>query len=56
MRNLDHAGAAGELLDQRVGGGAIVRIEIGVPFIEQIDRRIGVGDDLLQRTKLALAG
>ena len=46
MRNLDDAGAAGKLFDQRIGGGAIVRIEIGIPFVEQIDRRVGVVDDL----------
>ena len=56
VRNLDHPGAPGKLLDQRVGGGAVVGIEIGVPFVEQIDRRVGVADDLPQRAQLPLAG
>ena len=48
VRNLDHAGAPRKLLDQRIGGGAVVRVEVGVPFVEQIDRRVGVAHDFLQ--------
>src|SRR5947209_14977535 len=56
MRNLDHPRAPGKLFDQRVGGGAIVRIEVGIPFVEQVDRRVGVPNDFLKRAELPLAG
>src|SRR4051812_19256698 len=56
VRNFDHPGALRKLLDERVGCRAIVRVEIGVPFVEQIDRRAGVADDLLERPQLPLAG
>ena len=44
-----------ELFDQRVGRGPVRGVEIGVPLVEQIDCRVGVCDDLLQRLNLALA-
>ena len=53
--NLDNASALGELLHQRVGHRPVGRVEIGVPFVEEIDRRISIPDDLLQRSQLALA-
>src|SRR5262249_44382893 len=53
--NLDNASALGELLHQRVGHRAVGRVEIGVPFVEEIDRGISIPDDLLQRSQLALA-
>src|SRR5215203_6133774 len=56
MRNLDHAGALRKLFDQRVGGGAVIRIEIGIPFVEQIDRRLGMAHDLVEGAQLPLAG
>ena len=56
MRDFDHARARGQVLDQGVGGGAVLGIEIGVPFIQQIDRRIGAFDDLLERAQLLFAG
>ena len=55
MGNFDHAGAVGEFFHQRVGGRAVGRIEIGVPLVEQIDRGVGMRDDLLQGFQLALA-
>ena len=53
--NLDNASALGELLHQRVGHRPVGRVEIGVPFVQEIDRRIGMPDDLLERSQLALA-
>ncbi len=47
---------AGERIDQRIGLGLVRRVEIGVPFVEQIDPRIGRVDDLLKRFELPLAG
>ena len=55
MRDFDHAGALGKLFDQRIGGRAIVGIEIGVPLVEQIHLRRGVRHDLAQRPQLPLA-
>ena len=56
MRDLDDTRPRRQLLDQRIGGGAVLVIEIGVPFVEQIDRRLGMRHDLLERTQLPLAG
>src|SRR5262245_51153247 len=56
MRNLDDAGAQRELLDQRIGRRAVAWIQVGVPFVEQIDRRVGIGHDFPQRAQLPLAG
>ncbi len=32
----------GQFLDQRIGRGPVVGIEIGIPFVEQIDRCVGI--------------
>src|SRR3954452_13272997 len=56
VRNLDYAGTLRQLLDKRVGGGTVRRVEIGVPFVEQIDGCLGVSHDLLQRFELPLPG
>jgi hypothetical protein len=53
--NLDDSGTMGELLHQRVSHCPIRRVEIGVPFVQEIDRGIGMVDDLLQRPQLTLA-
>src|SRR5215470_7816579 len=55
VRNLHHARALRQLVDQALGGGAVLLVEIGVPFVEQIDRRVGELDDLLERPQLPLA-
>ena len=40
MGDFDDAGARGELVDQRIGLGLVGGVEIGVPFVEQIDFRV----------------
>src|SRR5262249_38933115 len=39
VRYFDDAGARGQRVDQRIGLGLVCSIEIGVPFVEQIDFR-----------------
>ena len=56
MRDFDHPGAPGKFLDQCVGGRAVIGVEVGVPFVEQIDRRRGVTDNFLKRAELPFAG
>src|SRR5215211_6680965 len=56
VRDFDHAGTSGQLLDQLFGGGAVLLVEVGVPLVEQVDRGIRVGCDLLERLQLPLAG
>ena len=53
--NLDNAGAVGELFHQRVGHRSIGRVKVGVPLVQEIDRSVGMLDDLLQRFQLTLA-
>jgi hypothetical protein len=54
--DLDHTRALRQLIDQLLGGSAILLVEIGVPFVEQVDRGIGILDDFLERAQLPLAG
>src|SRR5262245_195375 len=54
VRNLHHARAPRQFVDQALRGGAVLLVEIGVPFVEQIDRCIGELDDLLERPQLPL--
>jgi hypothetical protein len=53
-------GARARMHAIRIGGidlvGVLVELEIGIPFVEQINPRIGVVDDFLERFELALAG
>ena len=53
--NLDNSGPMGELLHQRVGHGPIRQIKVGVPFVQEIDRGVGMVHDLVQRPQLTLA-
>jgi len=55
VRDFDRPRAPGERVDQRVGLGLVCRVEIGVPFVEQIDPRVGRVDDFLERFELPLA-
>jgi hypothetical protein len=48
--------ARGEHIDQRVGFDLVGGIEIGIPFVEQIDPGIGIPDDFLERFELTFAG
>src|SRR5271155_1649774 len=45
--NFDNPGARSKLVDQGVGLFLIGGVEVGVPFVEQIDFRIGRIDDFL---------
>jgi hypothetical protein len=47
--NLDNAGALGELFYQRVRRRPIGRVKIGIPLVQEIDRGVGMLDDLFQR-------
>jgi hypothetical protein len=55
VRNLDNAGALGELFHQRVGRRPIGRVKIGIPLVQEIDRGVGMLDDLFQRSQLTFA-
>src|SRR5579862_6871067 len=56
VRDFHDAGARGELVDECIGLGLVRGIEVGVPFVEQIDLRARRVDDFLQRFELPLAG
>ncbi len=56
MRYFDDAGASRQRIDQRIGLGLVCSVEIGVPFIEQVNFRIGRIDDFFQRFQLPFAG
>ena len=55
VRNFNDPRPGGQRIDQRVGFCLVGGVEIGVPFVEQIDPGIGIVDDLLERLELALA-
>ena len=46
--NLDHAGALRQRRNQRIRSSTVLSVEIGIPFVEQINRRIGMTHDFLQ--------
>ena len=48
VRNFDNAGACSQSIDQGIGLRLVRRVEIGVPFVKQIDFRIGCVDDFFQ--------
>ena len=56
VRHFDHQRPPGQGIDQGAGGAAVGGVEVGVPFVEEIDPVVGVGDDLPQHLELALAG